>query len=574
MARRGALVALDAVDHKLVAILSADVVGYSRLMALDEASTVRTLNAYREQMAVLIRQYRGRVVGSPGDNLLAEFPSALDAVRCAVDTQRVLKARNADQPPDRKMEFRIGTHLGDVMVEGDQIYGDGVNIAARLEGLADAGGVCLSAAVYEQVRDKLAVTCQDLGDQTVKNIPHPVHVYRIRWKPEDATHEGIPRATTLSDLSGRPDIAVLVIPAAWVLYVTIVFEILFMISPFGLYYYSAYGPSLNLFNRSSWTAWLTHFFLPHFSQTSSAVLNQREDLGGALMVVGGVLFLLAFAQLYWAKSRQRGLVTGGLYSVARHPQYLALAIVGLGALLIWPRYLVLIMYVTMLFVYALIARWEEARCAQQFSGYRVYQERTARFWPRPFPRMHAYLLSRSGRQRPAVAFTIYAVVIGAAVAVGHQLREYSLSCVSSLYTENMAVLSPAVLTSEELSTALHVAMADDRVQERLSAAGRAVRLLVYVVPMEWNLPDLPLEVPRGGGGGHHMPGDFDRRLYKVLFSKVRTHDQTASGREIVTKSYGLDPVILARVNTEANQTTGIETPPAHVRWGDIPTPLF
>src|SRR5207247_7428198 len=133
-----------------------------------------------------------------------------------------------------------------------------------------------------------------------------------------------------------------------------------------------------------------------------------------------------------------------------------------------------------------------------------------------------------------------------------------VQCVASLYTQNMAVVSRAGLTDEELLTVLHVAMADGRVQESLSAAGRAVRLLVYVVPMEWNLPDLPLEIPRGGGGGHHMPGDFDRRLYKVLFSKARTHDQTASGREIVTKSYGLDPVILARVITEANQPTGIE----------------
>lgn len=568
--------ALDAVDHKLVAILSADVVGYSRLMALDETATVRTLNAYREQMAVLIRQYRGRVVGSPGDNLLAEFPSALDAVRCAVDAQRVLRARNADQTPDRKMEFRIGVHLGDVMVEGDQIYGDGVNIAARLEGLAEAGGVCLSGAVYEQVRDKLSVNCADLGDQTVKNIPHSVRVYRIRWNPADAAHEATPRAATLTlgGFSARPDMTVLIVPAAWVLYVAIVFEILFMISPFGLYYYSVYGPSLNLFHRSPWTAWLTHFFLPHFSQTSDAVLNRLEDLGRLLLIVGGVMFLLAFAQVYWAKSRQRGLITGGVYAVARHPQYLALAIVGLGALLIWPRYLVLIMYVTMLFLYAILARWEEERCAQQFSGYRAYHERTGMFWPRRFLRTRPRLLSRSGRQRVAMALTIYAVVMAAAVALGHQLRDYSVSCLSSLYTENMAVLSPAVLTSEELSTALGVAMADAKVQGGVSAAGRTVKLLVYVVPLEWELPDLPLEVPRDRGGGHYMPADFDRRLYKVLLTKVRAHDQTISGREIVTKAYGLDPIILAKVNTETRQITGIETPPAHVRWGDIPTPLF
>jgi len=571
----GALVVLDAVDHKLVAILSADAVGYSRLMALDEAATVRTLGAYREQMAVLIRQHRGRVVGSPGDNLLAEFPSVLDAVRCAVDTQRVLRARNADQPSDRKMEFRIGIHLGDVMTEGDQIYGDGVNIAARLEGLAEAGGVCLSGAVYEQVRDKLSVSCEDLGNQTVKNIPHPVRVYRIRWKPEDAAQEAMPGAAlTAMSLSARRDITVLVVPAAWVLYVAIVFEILFMTSPFGLYYYSAYGPSLNLLCRSSWTTWLTHFFLPHFSQTSSAALNRLEDLGRLFVVVGGAVFLLAFAQIYWAKSRQKGLVTGGAYAVARHPQYLALAIVGLGTLLIWPRYLVLITYVTMLFLYAILARWEEERCAQQFGAYRAYQERTGMFWPRRFFREGPRLPSRSGGKRIAMVVTTYVMVMAAAIALGHRLRDYSLSCLSSLYTENMALLSPAVLTGEELSTALRVAMADDTVREGLTAAGRSVKLLVYVVPVEWELPDLPLEMARDGAGGHYVPRDFDRRFYKVLFTKVRAHDQTVAGREIVARAYGLDPIILAKVNIETGQTTAIETPPAHVRWGDIPTPLF
>jgi class 3 adenylate cyclase/protein-S-isoprenylcysteine O-methyltransferase Ste14 len=568
-------VALDAVDHRLVAILSADVVGYSRLMARDEAATVRTLNAYREQMAVLIRHYHGRVVGSPGDNLLAELPSALDAVRCAVEAQRVLSARNADQPPDRKMEFRIGIHLGDVMIEGDQIYGDGVNIAARLEGLAEAGGICLSGAVYEQVRNKLSIRFEDVGDQSVKNIPHPVRVYRVRWEPEGAANEAMPREAVLTSagFSARPDIAVLVVPAAWVLYVAIVFEILFMISPFALYYYSAYGPSLNLFHRSPWTAWLTHFFLPHFSQTSSPVLNRLPDLGGLLIVAGAAVFLLAFVQIYWAKSRGLGLVTGGLYAVARHPQYLGLAIVGLGTLLVWPRYLVLIMYVTMIFLYGAMARWEEGRCAAEFGGYRAYQGRTGMFWPRRLVRMRARLLPPSGGRRVGVVLTIYAVVVGAAVAVGHELRDYSLSRLSSFYTPDMAVLSPAVLTRDELGTALRVAMADNAVREGLSAAGRTAKLLVYVVPLEWRLPDLPLEVAPGPGG-HYTPRDFDRRLYKVLFTKVRAHDETIAGRDIVTNAYGLDPIIVAKVNTESGQITAVETPPAHVRWGDIPTPLF
>jgi adenylate cyclase len=168
------------VEHKLAAILSADAVGYSRLMAEDEAATIHTLSSYREQIGVLVREHRGRVVDSPGDNVLAEFPTALEAVRCAMELQGVLGARNAGLPAERRMEFRIGVHMGDVATEGGRIYGDGVNIAARLEALAEAGGVCISATVHEQVRNKLDAGFTDLGDQTVKNIPDQVRVYRVQ----------------------------------------------------------------------------------------------------------------------------------------------------------------------------------------------------------------------------------------------------------------------------------------------------------------------------------------------------------------------------------------------------------
>jgi adenylate cyclase len=144
-------------ERRLAAIFSTDVQGYSRLMGEDEAATVRTITAYRELMAALIQQHRGRVVDSPGDNLLAEFTSVVEAVQCAVAIQRELKTRNAELPSQRRMEFRIGISLGDVIVEGERIYGDGVNIAARLEGLAEAGGICISGTVYDQIETKLAL---------------------------------------------------------------------------------------------------------------------------------------------------------------------------------------------------------------------------------------------------------------------------------------------------------------------------------------------------------------------------------------------------------------------------------
>ena len=168
------------VKRKLTAILSADVKGYSRLMGEDEVATIRTLTAYRELMGSFIQQHRGRVVDTPGDNLLAEFGSVVDAVTCAVAVQRELAQRNVELPDQRKMEFRIGINLGDVVVEGERIYGEGVNIAARVEGLAEGGGISISGTVYDQVKNKVALGYEFQGEQTVKNIAEPVRVYQIR----------------------------------------------------------------------------------------------------------------------------------------------------------------------------------------------------------------------------------------------------------------------------------------------------------------------------------------------------------------------------------------------------------
>src|SRR5215831_5721832 len=166
--------------RKLAAILSADVAEYSRLMGEDEEATIRTVTVYRDVITGLVRQHRGRVVDAPGDNLLAEFASVLGAVQCAVAIQQELNARNTALPPPRRMQFRLGLNLGDVIPDGERIYGDGVNIAARLEGLAKAGGICISGTVYDQVATKLPLTYKFLGQQTVRNIARPVRAYRVQ----------------------------------------------------------------------------------------------------------------------------------------------------------------------------------------------------------------------------------------------------------------------------------------------------------------------------------------------------------------------------------------------------------
>src|SRR6201993_1430856 len=170
----------DQVKRKLAAILAADIAGYSRLMGADEAGTLARLKGYRHELIdPKNKQYRGRVVKTTGDGILIEFPSVVDAISCSIEVQQGMRERNANIPPEKRIEFRVGINLGDVIVEGRDLYGDGVNIAARLEGLAEPGGICISQTVLNHARGKIAFEFEDLGEQALKNIVRPVHVYRL-----------------------------------------------------------------------------------------------------------------------------------------------------------------------------------------------------------------------------------------------------------------------------------------------------------------------------------------------------------------------------------------------------------
>ena len=169
----------ERVQRKLTTILAADVEGYSRLMRSDEEATLKTLGEYREIIDRLIARHDGRVFSTGGDSVLAEFGSAVEAVRCAISWQEEIAGRNAALADDRQMKFRIGINIGDVMVRDDDLFGDGINVAARLEGLAEAGGVCVSGSVFDQVRHKLSIGFEDIGAQEVKNIAEPVPAFQV-----------------------------------------------------------------------------------------------------------------------------------------------------------------------------------------------------------------------------------------------------------------------------------------------------------------------------------------------------------------------------------------------------------
>jgi adenylate cyclase len=187
--------------RRLAAILAADVVGYSHLMGADEEGTHERFKAHlRELIDPKIREHHGRVVKTTGDGVLAEFASVVDAVRCAAEIQRAMADRDLDLAAERRLRFRIGVNVGDVIVDGDDIYGDGVNIAARLEGLAEPGGICVSGSVRDHIGDRLPYTFEDMGEQTVKNIARPVRVYA--WRPEGTA--GAPTTSASSAASTQP----------------------------------------------------------------------------------------------------------------------------------------------------------------------------------------------------------------------------------------------------------------------------------------------------------------------------------------------------------------------------------
>ena len=358
---------------------------------------------------------------------------------------------------------------------------------------------------------------------------------------------------------------------AWTIYAVFVLEILFLISPLAPLFYAFYGPFLRGLERHAGTAWLTQFFLPHISVTANPVLNLLQPLGWALLAAGTMFFLWSAVPLYWSMLIRRGQVVGGLYNVIRHPQYVGLAIMGVGVLLVWPRFLVLVSLIVMLGLYRVFAGTEESQCLARFGeSYRAYMARTGRFLPRAWAGRLPRLLPRDGPARMLVGVAIFAATLGLSIGVAFLLRSYALTQVTALYRDHATILSPARLSPQELESAYRIALVDPNVRAALDAAPPSSRL-VYIVPESWDLP--PVESRPAAAGVPREPDDFDGSRFKLLFARARSHDPHATGAELVKDAYGLDPIIIARVDIAAERVT-IEKPPAHVRWGDIPVPIY
>lgn len=359
---------------------------------------------------------------------------------------------------------------------------------------------------------------------------------------------------------------------AWAIYTILVGEILFLISPLAPLFYSFYGPVLRFLDSHRETAWLTQFFLPHISVTGNPLLDLLPPLGWVLLVLGTVFFLASAVPLYWSMATRRSQVVGGLYNIIRHPQYVGLAIMGFGVLLVWPRFLVLVSLLVMLGLYRVFAGTEESQCLARFGdSYRAYMARTGRFLPRAWADRLPRILPEEGPGRIAAGIAVFLAVLGGSLAAAFVLRGYALSQVAALYHEQEAILSPSGMAARDLESAYRTAVADPAVRAALGAALPGQRL-VYVVPQDWTL--LPAAARPEANGIPLRKDAFDRTRYKLLFARARSHDPEAAGQEIVKDAYGLDPIIFAHVDIAARKVTAIEQPPAHVRWADIPIPMF
>jgi protein-S-isoprenylcysteine O-methyltransferase Ste14 len=373
--------------------------------------------------------------------------------------------------------------------------------------------------------------------------------------------------------------------SAWLIYAVIVFEIIFMVSPFALYYYSIYSLPLNLLQDSPLTGWLTTHILPHFSYTDSAISNVLILCSWPLIIIGSIIFLLGFAQIYWAKFTGKGAVAAGLYKRIRHPQYSALAIVGLGTTIFWSRFIVLITYVTMLCLYYLLAKLEERICLRRFGEeYEKYLASTSMFCPDFLTRWIPEWKFGLPRNRWALTFLIlalYLLLMYITIAGGWLLKNHVLEQIDIRYQDTMVMIPLAPLEQSAMRRIEDLLAESPEFGARKSSIGSVI---AYVAPDSWRVPELGLT--SDGNNSHSGLGEllhptihgnsleFDASRIKVLITEPIVFNENVGGRELLLSTLGYVPRLLISIDLAAGRILSINDEPIESRWKGIPVPVY
>jgi protein-S-isoprenylcysteine O-methyltransferase Ste14 len=357
----------------------------------------------------------------------------------------------------------------------------------------------------------------------------------------------------------------------------VAFEFFYMVSPFAAYLYAVYGPGLDWLADNRAASWLVGFFLPHVvARTASPLVNAAEIVGGFLFAGGLLAFAVGAVQIYVSKLRRRGSVQGGVYRWVRHPQYLALMTASFGMVLVWPRFLVLFGFVTVVFVYVALARAEERACLRQFPGYAAYMEQTGMFLPRPLEAPFRRLPQPQGRpQRVAVWTLCYVAALAMAALLGLTAKSHAVANLYAHYTDDAAFVSVGSMVEAEIAEMAEIATRDARVAGALTEAGEDARFVNYVLPTELYVSEIPMHVPEGTATTHTFPSDYDRNRYKIVFTQAEFGPgPLPEPTDIVREALNKKPVVEAWVDRASGRVVQVLPPPAEAFYDGMPVPLF
>jgi protein-S-isoprenylcysteine O-methyltransferase Ste14 len=370
---------------------------------------------------------------------------------------------------------------------------------------------------------------------------------------------------------------------AFAFYFVIAFEFMYMVSPFAVYFYSVYEPGLNFINSHSSLGWLSNTFLPHFiAHTSSSLLKVVGQVGVVLALGGLTAFLVGMIHVYYYKLTGKKAVTRGVYRFVRHPQYLALAVSGFGMLLIWPRYLVLLSYITMLFFYYFLAVIEEAECIRKFGEpYRLYLQKTGRFLPlRLRITKQISILPAKGLRRYLVILLIYLISCATGIVAANWIKDWSLDKIYALYQKDSVTISVTRLSQESISQILHLAKSHPGVEQMQKEMDKKpVKTLNYIVPTDWSASEIPMNPvstrEQDVDSPHGYPEDKIIDLYKVVFTKaIQRNNNDSFGKEIMHHTVARIPLMEVIIDLPNNKVLQVNGPVENRKLEGVPLPLY
>lgn len=366
---------------------------------------------------------------------------------------------------------------------------------------------------------------------------------------------------------------------AFAFYFLIAFEFAYMASPFAAYFYSIYRPALTFFNNSPTLAWLISFFMPHgVRETKSVIINLHEIIGFTLAALGFLSFCFGACQVYYNKLTKKGAVTGGIYNFIRHPQYISFIICSFGLLLAWPRYIVLIMFITMIFVYYFLALAEERECEARFgSSYVNYKNRTNMFIPFSIPVINKLPSLPKSKPRKILAITaIYILSLATGIGIAKAVNTHSLNNLYATYTDNSANISISSIESSKLKKILDIALNDEEVKTRIDTSSKDenAKYLNYILPSEWFVAEVPMNGVEHKQG-HKSPSDYDKNTYKIIFTQAKIRsDKAVIGKDIITNVSERIPLIEVWVNVEENKVIKVEEITKDIMYKNTPVAIY